>query len=368
MSSDIVDTFFTHLEWNDATERLLVEWSEIASCYVWIYDKGYRKYSSLNYKYSIPIIVLSTVTGTLSMSLNTILPSDYITTGQVALGSVNIFTGIITTLQNFFKYAQHSESHLNASTEWAKFERNLKIELSIERHNRKSAPDFIRIARHDYEKLLNNNPIIPMDIIEDFRKTVSDLKIAKPILIKSLETTKVYSDTNDNEINESPSKVSYFKRLASLIPGTKSFRQANGESPLGKLEIITTSDSSSKSSRLSSPKNIQNINEENRTPNRFGNDYLLSDTDASLRKIAADTVKNRSPAKETSPLSLNKIRLNLQKNSREENTPQKDNSSVENNSSVEEKSDDKSVFIVNTPQDPYNEAEDIIIQPVIHLS
>jgi hypothetical protein len=188
--------FFINLDWNETTEELLVSWADIAMCYTWIYEKTYRRLSSLNFKFSIPIIILSTLTGTLGIGLSSLVPSDYVQTGQNIIGAVNIFTGIITTLQNFFRYAQQSELALTATTDWSKFYRNIKIELSIERHNRKPATEFVRGIRQEYERLLNTRPIIPRDIIKDFYKEFESSDVIKPEVLDKVQHLIIYDDTN----------------------------------------------------------------------------------------------------------------------------------------------------------------------------
>ena len=84
----------------------------------------------MNYYYSIPIIVLTTITGTISVGMTSLFPANAQQFAQIIVGSVNIVTGIITTLQNFFRYAQLSESHLNAFSGWSRLHRNIMIELN----------------------------------------------------------------------------------------------------------------------------------------------------------------------------------------------------------------------------------------------
>jgi len=136
--------FFTKLDWTKSTEDLLISWADIALCYTWIFDKSYRHYNHVNYRFTIPVIVFSTITGTLYMSFGNLLNEDQAKTGQIIVGGVNIFIGILSTLQNFFRYAQQSEANLSATRDWAKLHRNIKIELSIERQNRKDASEFVR--------------------------------------------------------------------------------------------------------------------------------------------------------------------------------------------------------------------------------
>lgn len=229
-SNDNINDFFVNLEWNDPVEKLLVSWADISMCYTWIYEKSYRHLNKLNYKFSLPIIILSTITGTLSMSLRAIIPDGYQDTVQFGLGAVNIFTGIITTLQNFFRYAQQSESSLTATTDWSKLHRNIKIELSIERHNRRPATEFVRATRQEYERLLNSRPVIDQEIISDFKKEFEHSDIIKPEILDKVEHTIIYQDaktidlyrTNVDRPKDKKEKIGFLERIASIVTPSNS--------------------------------------------------------------------------------------------------------------------------------------------------
>lgn len=193
--------FFTELDWNTSTEELLISWADIAKCYTIIYENSYRKYNNINYRFTIPIIIMSTIAGTLSMSITALVDQEYEKSMQMVLGGVNIFTGILGTLQNFFRYAQESESHLTATNDWSKLYRYIKIELSIERKNRRPANEFVRYARQEYERLLSNKPVIPKDVIDDFKKKYSKSDIIKPDIMEQVSHT--YLDRNRNVIRDS---------------------------------------------------------------------------------------------------------------------------------------------------------------------
>ena len=159
------------LTWTNETENLLQGWADIASCFNWMHTSSFRKYSKVNNYFAIPIIILSTVGGTLNVSLQGYVPSNYLNYAQAAIGGLGIFTGILTTLQNLFKYAQLSEAHNNVSIGWSKLNRNIQIELSVARESRKDADSFIKICRSEYDRLIEQSPTIPVDIIELFKNT-----------------------------------------------------------------------------------------------------------------------------------------------------------------------------------------------------
>ena len=158
------------LTWTNETEALLQGWADIASCFKWMHENSFRKYSKVNNYFAIPIIVLSTLSGTLNVSLQGYVPASYLNIAQAGIGGLGIFTGILTTLQNLFKYAQLSEAHNNVSIGWSKLNRNIQIELSVERDSRKDADSFIKICRSEYDRLIEQSPTIPLDIINAFKK------------------------------------------------------------------------------------------------------------------------------------------------------------------------------------------------------
>jgi hypothetical protein len=158
------------LTWTNETEALLQGWADISSCFKWMHENSFRKYSKVNNYFAIPIIILSTVSGTLNVSLQGYVPAQYLNVAQAGIGGLGIFTGILTTLQNLFKYAQLSESHNNVSIGWSKLNRNIQIELSVERSSRKDADSFIKICISEYDRLIEQSPTIPLDIIDAFKK------------------------------------------------------------------------------------------------------------------------------------------------------------------------------------------------------
>ena len=187
------------LAWNDQTETLLSSWSDISSCYNWMHDKSFRKYQKKNFKFSLPVIILSTLTGTLNLALQGYVPPEYITYAQAGIGGVNIFTGILTTLQNYFRYAENSESHRNASVGWGKLQRNISIELTYDRLSRKDADSFIKVCRMEYDRLLEQSPIIPTEIIRLFKEKYAEQRKQQK---KQRKQKRKNSKTIEDDIEE----------------------------------------------------------------------------------------------------------------------------------------------------------------------
>lgn len=158
-----------HNDWSNEQETLLVEWSEKAQCYRWLHSHAERKYRTGNFYFTIPVIIMSTLTGTANFAVESYIPKEHQDVAKIVIGSVNIFAGILSTLQNFLKYAECNEAHRNAGISWSKFSRNIKIELALQRIRRKNASDFLKIYRAEYNRLIEQSPLIPEESLRQFR-------------------------------------------------------------------------------------------------------------------------------------------------------------------------------------------------------
>ena len=86
---------------------------------------------------------------------------------MAAVGGVNIFAGILSTLQNFLRYAELMESHRSSGIAWSKLCRDISIELALDPPRRKPARD-LNICRAEYDRLIEQSPMID----DDYLKTI----------------------------------------------------------------------------------------------------------------------------------------------------------------------------------------------------
>ena len=54
--------------WSPTNEKIAVEWCDIAQCYKWLHYHSHQKYSTLQMWFTIPAIILSTISGTASFA------------------------------------------------------------------------------------------------------------------------------------------------------------------------------------------------------------------------------------------------------------------------------------------------------------
>jgi len=145
------------------------------------------------------VIILSSLTGSANFMLQSIVNEpESQQFAHIGIGAVSIFTGILTTLGNFFRYAQSSESNRVASISWGKFQRQIAIELALHPLERIDSLDFLKICRTELDRLIEQSPPIPDDIILAFEKEFQDLKdFKRPDIAHGVDHTKTFNNNTE---------------------------------------------------------------------------------------------------------------------------------------------------------------------------
>lgn len=192
------------VEWTQEHEKILVEWADKAMCYRWLHSRANVLYSSLNAWYTIPVIVISTLTGTANFA-QTRVPVEYQNYFAMGVGAFNILGGIITTIQQFLKITQLNESHRVSSIAWDKFYRNVKIELAKYPHERMHVGQMLKICKEEFDRLMETSPVIPDKIISAFKTSFKNSgafeQIVKPEICDVLISTEAYRNQWFNDEN-----------------------------------------------------------------------------------------------------------------------------------------------------------------------
>lgn len=160
-------------KWASEEEVLLKEWAEKAMCYKWLHTKSKQKYGKINMKVTIPVIILSTITGTANFAQSR-LPESYQGGSAMVIGTMNLIAGIISTIAQYFKISELNEGHRIAALAWDKFSRNLKIQLSKKPMNRENASSLMRYAKDEFDRLMEISPTISDEIIIQFKETFKE--------------------------------------------------------------------------------------------------------------------------------------------------------------------------------------------------
>ena len=167
-------------DWSEQEEYLLALFADRALCYKLLNEKASRAFARKNMWFAIPVIILSTLVGSANLGVQSYVPSSSQSTASAIIGIISLFSGVLTTLQTFFAFSTKSESHRNASSGWGKLNRLVFSQLSLERAKRLPVKDFLRQSKSEYDRLMEQSPVVPSPILRQF---VEDIRRYNSIML-----------------------------------------------------------------------------------------------------------------------------------------------------------------------------------------
>jgi hypothetical protein len=217
-------------EWTPDHETILVEWADKAMCYRWLHTRANAMYNTLNAFYTVPVIIISTLTGTANFAQDRV-PINYQGLFVMVVGAFNILAGIISTIQQFLKITQLNESHRVSSIAWDKFYRNIKIELAKHPVERMTAVQMIKMSKEEYDRLMETSPNIPAEIVAMFKASFQNSEnykdIIKPEICDVLVSTEKTKNTWHTPENMSLHIKEEIEEIEELVNKEKLIKETN---------------------------------------------------------------------------------------------------------------------------------------------
>ena len=156
--------------WNEYHESVLRQWGESSACYRYMHHRSFLMYKKLSLRFNLPVIVLSTITGTANFAQST-LPASIQPAAPSIIGGLNLIAGLIATIMQFLKVNELMENHRTSALGHGSLSRNIRLQLALPREERKKEGlKFVEECKATYDSLLEQCPAIPKKILMDFEK------------------------------------------------------------------------------------------------------------------------------------------------------------------------------------------------------
>ena len=166
--------------WHTQQEKILKTWGEASSCYRYMHNKAYQKFKKLSMRFTLPIIVISTVTGTANFAQTT-FPKSWMAYVPLVIGAFNLFAAIMTTVLQFLKVNELMESHRVTAIQYGKLARNIRLELAMPLTERKhDGYNMVEICRSEYDRLIEQSPPVPKDVLLRFENDIESNPVPSP--------------------------------------------------------------------------------------------------------------------------------------------------------------------------------------------
>jgi hypothetical protein len=200
------------VEWSPDNEKIMIEWCDVAQCYKWLNYRSHSKLSTMHAWFTIPAIVLSTISGTASFAQES-FPDNIKSYAPAIIGSINIFIGILTTIQQYLKISELNEAHRVSAISWDKFARNIRIELAKKPAERENAGHFLKQCRQEFDRLMETSPSINDNVIDEFTQKFS----GKPGTDKRLRFERLRKpDICDTIVSVDETRNKWYEQLSGL--------------------------------------------------------------------------------------------------------------------------------------------------------
>lgn len=248
------------IKWTDKHVDILVDWADKAMCYRWLHSKNTDKYKKLNALFTVPVIIMSTLTGTANFAYERV-PQDMQSYYSMIVGGVNILAGIVTTIQNFLKISELNESHRVASIAWDKFYRKIKLEIAKSPDERSDVDLFLKNCSEEFDRLTETSPDIDESILKTFKATFE----GKLSILQNLKEFFIHKTKLDaqGEILALSDKQKAFKDISkpTIYDSLESVRNSvyklpNQNSVITQTNQTTESIGSTGSTQVNSPQKL----------------------------------------------------------------------------------------------------------------
>ena len=169
--------------WHNQHEVILKGWGESCACYRYLHYKAYQEFKQSNMRFTLPIIVISTITGTANFAQET-FPLEWRDYVPAVIGAFNLLAAILTTIAQFLKVSELLESHRVSSIHYGKLARSIRLELTLPISERAhDGSSMVDICRSEYDRLIEQSPPIPGGVLRVFDSKYRDKNVTMPEII-----------------------------------------------------------------------------------------------------------------------------------------------------------------------------------------
>lgn len=231
MSEDIAKD----INWTQQLELYFKHTGEKAHGLSLLHKRAEQKFTYYRTFIDLPVIVLSSVTGFLSVGSSQMFTDAGL--ASICLGVASLFVSVLNTTGSYFAWAKRAEGHRISAIQYAKLFRFLAVEMGLPREERMSPHDLLKYTKDQYDRLQEVSPLIPPDILKSFKSEAKKYPdIAKPEESNGLESIVIYSDGityRTNPLREQAERPASLKTQIQSPPQTPNDLLHPGESRNG---------------------------------------------------------------------------------------------------------------------------------------
>lgn len=186
--------------WTTSLESYLKTLGENSLCLSVLHQQSEEHYSRLSIFIDLPVIILSTLCGSLTLSAKNMFGEELENDALKIVGGLSLFTAILGTVQSYFSFNRAAENHRISQIQYSQLYRFIKVQLGLPRAQRLPAKDLLKVTMQSFERLSETSNLISKKIAEDFKKKYKkEQNISRPSVVNGLETIKIHKEQKIDE-------------------------------------------------------------------------------------------------------------------------------------------------------------------------
>lgn len=155
---------------SEQIHSILSEWRAKALTMSDLHNKNKRFYKYLNYAMAIGTVLLSCVSGALSIAMNEEPDASFL---RISAGCMSLVAAGITSLHSYFKIGERQERHDFFEDEYENLAREIRVESLLANTPGKTYRDdaiLMKEIREKFDRLTEREPDVPVIKKEKKRK------------------------------------------------------------------------------------------------------------------------------------------------------------------------------------------------------
>lgn len=147
-------------DWTDAHQRTLRGWGQRAVVLRAIHESEARRYATIEGRYAIPMILMSTAASVLSFSFG-YLPDAWQEYSPLVNGCISSAVALVGTLRSFSKSEQLLAEHRASAMQYALLARSVDAEMALAPGERRSGgAEMVRGVAEQLDRLFEQAPTL----------------------------------------------------------------------------------------------------------------------------------------------------------------------------------------------------------------
>jgi hypothetical protein len=189
------------MNWNQNEEDFLKKMSYQCMVYYDYFNKKSDKYYSLLKKFSIPILIISSINSLMAVTLSQYMPQHIVSILNAILSA---FTGILGSIQLFLKINEKLSQSILSASSFQQLSLKISKELALEQNKRSTdGVIFLNDCFNEFHAIIDKSPQIDRHVLnliigEEFQNNIK---------IKKNKSLFIFNETNSENSLPTPKNI-----------------------------------------------------------------------------------------------------------------------------------------------------------------